>query len=420
MNKAAIRTLVILAVLSISGIIALQLYWIKKSLDLKDDQFNHRVHVALNSVSNKIISGTKKHIELEELNRIGTNYYTLDFSNQIPVNSLEEHLVTEFRNQDLNEPFEYALYNCNNDSLIFGKLIPKLDIQKIERLEIRYPKDENFYVGVFFPRKKSYWADDWNIIALSSFVLIIILFFFSFSILTILNQKKIESIKNDFINNMTHEFKTPIASIGLASEVLMRENISQYPLKIRHYAKIINEENNRLKGQVELILRTAQIDSKKIKLNLEDFDIHEVIAQNVKNTAVRTHEVGGEINTNLEATESIINGDKAHITNILFNLLDNALKYCDKQPNILVSTKNKAQNILIEIQDNGKGITAEDAEHIFDKFFRVSSGDRHDVKGFGIGLFYVKNMLKLHRGTISLKSKLGQGTTFFITLPIKK
>ncbi|MCO5248113.1 MAG: HAMP domain-containing histidine kinase [Chitinophagales bacterium] len=420
MNRAALRTLVVLAVLSVICIIALQLFWIKKSLNLKDDQFNHRVHVALNSVANKLIANSKTPIGLDELNRTGANYYTLDFSDKVTVKHLEEYLITEFRNQDLQDPFEYALYDCNTDSLLFGKFIPKLDIQKIEQISLRQPTKDNFYIGIFFPNKKPYLRDDWNIIALSSVILVIILFFFGFSILTILNQKKIETIKNDFINNMTHEFKTPIASIGMASEVLMRENISEFPQKINHYASIINEENNRLKSQVELILRTAQIDSKNIKLTIEAFDIHDVIIQNVKNVFVRIHEIGGKISTQLEAVDSIINGDKVHITNILFNLLDNAIKYCDKTPEIMISTKNKGHQIQIAIQDNGKGISTEDSEQIFNKFYRVSSGDRHDIKGFGIGLFYVRNMLKLHRGSISLKSKLGHGTTFFITLPLKE
>ncbi|MCO5232815.1 MAG: HAMP domain-containing histidine kinase [Chitinophagales bacterium] len=420
MNRAALRTLIILAFLSVSGIIATQLYWVKKSLDLQDDQFNHRVHVALNNVANKLISNTNRGIEIETLNRISNNYYTIDFSAPVIVRNIEEYLITEFRNQSLLEPFEYALFDCTTDTLIFGKYIYTLDLQNIEHIQFHTPKDENYYLGILFPRKKSYFTDDWTILAVFSIVFIIVLLFFSFSIITILKQKQVGEIKNDFVNNMTHEFKTPIATIGIASDVLMRKDISNFPDKIFHYAKIISEENIRLKGQVETALQVALTDAKKIQLKKEEIDIHEIILHNVSNFEVRAQERQGHIQTNLEATNSKIIGDKVHITNILHNLLDNALKYCDKTPEILIKTTNKGRNIEIAVQDNGKGIADSNLNHVFEKFYRVSSGNRHDVKGFGIGLFYVKNMIIMHKGSISLKSKLGVGTTFYINLPIKK
>ncbi|MCO5231919.1 MAG: HAMP domain-containing histidine kinase [Chitinophagales bacterium] len=420
MNRVALRTLIILAFLSVSGIIATQLYWVRKSLDLQDDQFNHRVHVALNNVSQKLIANTNKKIEIETLNRISNNYYTIDFTAPVKVRNIEEYLVTEFRNQSLLEPFEYALFDCTTDTLIFGKYIYSLDIQNIEHIKIQFPQDENYYLGILFPRKKSYFTDDWTILAVFSIVFIIVLLFFAYSILTILKQKQVGEIKNDFVNNMTHEFKTPIATIGLASDVLMRKDISKFPEKIFHYAKIISEENKRLKGQVETVLQVALTDAKKIQLKIEELDIHDIIMQNVNNFEVRAQERQGHISTNLNAQSTHIMGDKIHITNILHNLLDNALKYCDKTPQILIETKNKGNYIEIAIQDNGKGIADNNLHQIFEKFYRVSSGNRHDVKGFGIGLFYVKNMIIMHKGSISLKSKLGQGTTFFINLPIKK
>lgn len=419
MNRAALRTLVFLSVISVVGIIVTQLYWVKKSLNLQDDQFNHRVNVALNTVSNRLIANSNKNIELEALNRISNNYYTLDFSSTVPTKNLEDYLITEFRNQYLYEPFEYALFDCNTDTLIFGKYIYSVENQNIERLSIRSNKVENYYIGILFPRKKSYFTDDWTILAVFSVLVIIVLLFFSFSIITILKQKQIGEIKNDFVNNMTHEFKTPIATIGLASEVLMRDNISQQPEKINHYATIISEENQRLKSQVENVLQVALTDAKKISMTFEPLDMHKIIEKSIRNVEVRAHERGGKIEARLNAKLSIISGDKVHITNILHNLLDNALKYCDKTPEIVIETKNRGQYIDISVQDNGEGVASDKITHIFDKFYRVGSGNLHDVKGFGIGLFYVKNIVKLHKGSISLKSKLGQGSTFHISFPTK-
>jgi two-component system phosphate regulon sensor histidine kinase PhoR len=420
MNRAALRTIILLAVFSVAGIIATQLYWVKKSMDLQDEQFNHRVRVALNGVSNKLISATGKHVELETINRNAFNYYTVDFSAPVRTRYLEDYLITEFNNQGLKEPFEYALFDCEYDTLVFGKFIPTLDIQNIEQIDIKPARDQNFYVGVLFPRKKSYLLDDWTILAVFSFVLVIVLWFFSYSIITLLKQKQVGEIKNDFVNNMTHEFKTPIATIGLASDVLMREDIVQNPKKLHHYAKIISEENKRLKSQVETVLQIALADAGKIELKLENVDLHELISKSVHHVAVRVHERGGKISTLLQATHFNVDGDKVHLSNILHNLLDNAIKYCDKTPDILVATKNRGSYVELMVQDNGKGISQDSINLIFEKFYRVGSGNVHDVKGFGIGLFYVKNMVKMHKGNISVKSKLGTGSSFYIVLPFKK
>lgn len=354
MNRAALRTIIFLAVISVAGIIATQLYWVKKSLDLQDDQFNHRVKVALNGVATRLMTNTGGDIELETINRIDNNYYTIDFSAPVRTRNLEEYLVNEFRNQSLNEPFEYALFDCANDSLLYGKFVSVLDPQNVERLSMKPGKDQNYYLGILFPRKQSYLIDDWTILAFFSIVLIIVLWFFSYTIITLLKQKQVSEIKNDFVNNMTHEFKTPIATIGLASDVLMKEDIVKNPVKLHHYARIISEENKRLKSQVETVLQVALTDAGRVELKLEEVDMHELIRHSMQQVAVRAHEKGGKITISLQATKYLINGDKVHLTNILHNLLDNAIKYCDKVPDILVSTRNRGSYIEISVQDNGK------------------------------------------------------------------
>jgi two-component system phosphate regulon sensor histidine kinase PhoR len=235
-----------------------------------------------------------------------------------------------------------------------------------------------------------------------------------------LKQKQVSVIKNDFVNNMTHEFKTPIATIGLAADVLMKDDIVKNPVKLQHYARIISEENKRLKSQVETVLQVALTDAGKVQLKLEKIDIHALINQSVHQIAVRVHEKGGKISLQLTAFYHFVEGDKVHLSNILHNLLDNAIKYCDKIPEIMIATRNRGSYIEISVQDNGKGIPSENINLIFEKFYRVHSGNIHDVKGFGIGLFYVRNMIKMHKGNISVKSKIGNGTTFYIVLPVKK
>jgi two-component system phosphate regulon sensor histidine kinase PhoR len=230
-----------------------------------------------------------------------------------------------------------------------------------------------------------------------------------------MRQKQYNEIKNDFVNNMTHEFKTPIATIALSSDVLMRDDIIFKPDRLKHYATIINEENKRLKTQVESVLQVSLIESHKIKLNMKPIDLHGLITNIARNFEPRVAELNGAIQLSLNAENPAIIGDEIHLQNIFFNLLDNAIKYIgDKIPDISVSTENKAHGIEIVVKDNGKGIPADAQKMIFEKFYRVPSGNVHDVKGFGLGLFYVKNMVKLHKGKIELSSTPKVGTTFTI------
>ncbi|MCB0514248.1 MAG: HAMP domain-containing histidine kinase, partial [Bacteroidetes bacterium] len=214
--------------------------------------------------------------------------------------------------------------------------------------------------------------------------------------------------------------KTPIATIGLASTVLMKEDIYKMPEKLHHYATIINEENEHLKKQVESVLQSSQIESKKIKLNVTAIDMHQLIAEITKNFEPRIKEHEGNLTTKKEATDFMIKGDIVHIKNILFNLLDNGIKYANKIPQIIVHTKNEKNYFVVSIHDNGKGISNDDKKKIFDKFYRVPSGNIHDVKGFGLGLFYVKDMMEQHKGFVSLKSTVDVGSTFSLWFPIIK
>ncbi len=414
MVRAAIRNIILLAFISLAGIIATQIFWVKKAVDLKEQQFNHRAYVALKSVADRLIRDSKYNVELDGINKKASNYYTLDFSSPVNVTMLENYLIIESKNQNLNADFEYGIFECTTDSFYYGRFINMSNIGKVERLKIKAKPSENYYIGVLFPKKRSYLEDDFNLLLFFSVVLMVVIGFFTYTILVILKQKKLSEIKTDFVNNMTHEFKTPISTIALASDVLMRDDITLNPERLKHYASIISDENKRLKSQVESVLQVSQIDSNKLQLKLTDVDIHELILRIIKNFEPRVAELHGTIKLSLNAHNTIISADEVHLTNILYNLLDNAIKYCDKTPEIQVFTVNKHRGIEIAVKDNGKGIEKESQGMIFQKFFRVPSGNLHDVKGFGLGLFYVKNMIKLHKGKIALHSVPGVGTTFTI------
>jgi len=232
-----------------------------------------------------------------------------------------------------------------------------------------------------------------------------------------LKQKRLSEIKNDFINNITHEFKTPISTISLSSEVLLQPNIILEPERLKNYAQIIKDENNRLKNQVDKVLQLATLEIDKLKLENELIDLHEIINETVKSFDLIIERQQGKITTMLGAKKSQVIGDRVHISNILFNLIDNAIKYSPEHPKIEISTDNYFSGIEITVKDNGIGISKENQKHVFEKFYRVPTGNIHNVKGFGLGLNYVKTIVTAYNGKIKVSSKEKEGSTFIIKLP---
>jgi two-component system phosphate regulon sensor histidine kinase PhoR len=244
-----------------------------------------------------------------------------------------------------------------------------------------------------------------------------VIFFFGYTVNILFRQKRLSEIKNDFINNMTHELKTPISTIGLSSEMILRNDFSEDSEKLKRYASIIFKENKRLETQVERVLNVAKLDQEKVVLKKEQMNLHELIEEAKESFDFNQLEKGGQLTLHLQATHHLLNADQVHLTNVIYNLLDNAVKYCAITPDIHVYTKDSKKGIQLEFQDNGIGIKREDIKLIFDKFYRVPTGNLHDVKGFGLGLFYVKLIVEAHGGKIDVRSKLGEGTSFLIWLP---
>jgi two-component system phosphate regulon sensor histidine kinase PhoR len=224
-------------------------------------------------------------------------------------------------------------------------------------------------------------------------------------------------MKTDFINNMTHEFKTPIATISLASDSITNRTVIENPDKIKRFAGIIKQENKRMLDQVEKVLQMAKIDKRDFELKLTDVNINEVVYQASENSRLKIIKREGSLEVNLDASNALIQGDLTHISNIIHNLLDNAEKYSNEKPKINVKTKDASGGVEVLISDNGIGMTQESIKHIFDKFYRVHTGNRHDVKGFGLGLSYVKALMDAHNGKIKVSSELGKGSTFSLFFP---
>lgn len=274
------------------------------------------------------------------------------------------------------------------------------------------------YLVIRFPGQQRYLLGKIWVTLLSSLVfIVIILVCFSYAIHTIFKQKKLSEIKNDFINNMTHEFKTPISTVSLACEALRDEQIRKTEGLNERYLSIIHDENKRLGLQVEKVLQMAVIERNDFKLKLEEVNVHEIIEKALANIQIQITNKGGSISKDLKAINQTITADQMHLTNIVYNLLDNANKYSAENPSIKIMTMDHAKGIMIKIVDHGIGMSKEVVNKIFDKFYRIPTGNLHDVKGFGLGLAYVKNMVEAHGGDIQVRSELKKGSEFTVFLP---
>ena len=282
------------------------------------------------------------------------------------------------------------------------------------------PPNKMGVLKIHFPTMNSYIFNSVRFMIPALFFTVVLCMTFMFTLYIIFRQKKVTELKNDFINNMTHEFKTPVSTISLAAQMLTDDSVSKSPQMLQHITGIINDEAKRLRFQVEKVLQMSLFDEQKATLKMHELDINDLLTGVVNTFALKVEKNDGTIVTHLDATRPLVLGDEVHVTNVVFNLLDNAVKYKrDDEPlRLTVRTWNERDKVCLSIQDNGIGIKKENLKRVFDRFYRVHTGNVHDVKGFGLGLAYVKKVVQDHRGTIRAESELGVGTKFIIVLPI--
>ncbi len=338
------------------------------------------------------------------------------------------YLRSELDNNGLSLPFEFAVVNRIGafvyKSAGFSPSVKDQSSMFVQTLFPNDPKNKMYYLKVYFPTRSDYIFDSIRFMIPSFIFSFILLVTFVCTIILAFRQKKLTEMKNDFINNMTHEFKTPISTISLAAQMLNDNAVLKSPAMLGHISTVINDETKRLRFQVEKVLQMSMFDRQKATLRLQNVDANQIIAGITSTFKLKVEKYGGHIETFLGAKESTVNVDEMHFTNVIFNLLDNAVKYRreDVPLELKVSTRNvKAhgeERFQVSIHDNGIGMRREDLKKIFEKFYRVSTGNRHDVKGFGLGLAYVKKMVSELGGEISVESEINVGTKFIITLPI--
>ena len=444
--KRLFTLITILITLSLIGIIVLQLSWIKNSLLLKEDQTNQAIDAAAYDlwqdlieeksklptlISPKMIQEWPKDrlLDLFKVPTIAERYTTFRMQDKIR-KSLERHglkktnyefaivnsnntLNLEMQTASFEHSYERALEDTNTSRIVY------VDISSLPGSETESLVPEETLI-IVFPDIKSFVFKSlgWMIAGAILFTLIILAAFY-ITVRALLRQKKLSEIKSDFINNMTHELKTPLATISLAVDAIRNPKVVNDPEKLYYFSNIIKDENKRMNKQVETILQAALLDKQEVQLRLKELNVHDILAHIAENFKLQMDERKGKLVIEPEAQNDLIEGDDVHITNMLSNLVDNAIKYSkeDVPPVITISTMNYGKYLRVRLEDNGIGMNKETVSRIFEKFYRAHTGNIHNVKGFGLGLSYVRTMVDAHHGKIKVESVPGKGSVFIVDLP---
>jgi len=422
MRYRHIRYVVLLGAIAIIGIIVIQLYFMKREWSNKEKQFAQTVTICLRNVATKIykINQTTPTTP-NPVRQLSSNYFVVDLNSELDANILEHYLRTEFEKYNIQTDYEYGIYNCESDVMEYGNYLFNNGTVKQDAESVDLPKYSgyNYYFGVNFPLLTNTIAGEMTIWFFLVGILAISVIFFAYSIFVILNQKKLSELQRDFINNMTHEFKTPIASINIAADVISNPDSIREPSRILTYGSVIKQEVSRLNDQVDKVLQIARIEKSGIHLRMEILDLYEILSKVVENCKAN-HGEDVKILTELSGEIVYVEADRNHLLNIFYNLLDNAVKYSGDSPEIQIKAHVEGTKVFISISDNGPGISKFHQKRIFQKFYRIPTANIHDVKGFGLGLFYVKSICDAHRWKISIDPSRAGGSAFILELPIKK
>ncbi|NND34773.1 MAG: HAMP domain-containing histidine kinase [Saprospiraceae bacterium] len=421
MSNSSIWKVVISAALSLICIVIVQGYWLKKSFDYNRQAFEEKVHISLRNVAKQI--SVLQQVQLPSydlINQVAQNYYIVNIRDAIDANSLEFYLQKEFEVVGLNTDFEYGIYDCDTDQMVYGNYISRYASPKSSDRAFRAlptHRDFVYYFGVRFPNQGSYILTAQWLPIFFSIILLLSVLFFTYATFEILRQKKMSDLQKDFINNMTHEFKTPLSSIKVSSEVLINDpRLFQYP-RLQEYAKIVQSQSKRLNDHVERLLQIADFQKGKIHLKRQLLALDNLINMIVEQLEGRAVRENATISTQCEGSQFIIFADRHHLSNVIYNLVDNALKYRRESANIVIKIREEQKILHLLVQDNGIGIRKMYLNKLDQKFFRVPTGNVHNTKGFGLGLHYVRQIVDAHKWSMEIKSEPAKGTIVEIKIP---
>jgi len=418
MKHNQVRFVILFGTIAIIAIFTIQIYWLLKAWNMNEKQVNESISIVLNSVAHKMYLYNETVPPHENpVNQLSSNYFVVNINSVVDANILEYYLKSEFARIGLDVDYEYAIYDCHNDKMVYGNYIPSQRGNKNISPSSNLPKYNEYlyYFGIRFPSIQNTVVSNMTIWLILSAIMFALILFFSYSILVIFRQKRFSELQKDFINNMTHEFKTPISSINISADVITQPAIISDPDRLSIYGNIIKQENARLNLLVDKVLQIARIEKTGFQLKHEEVELNALIMSVVENFRNQSDKEF-TVDTNLASDVGKVYADPVHLTNIIYNLLDNALKYGGDNPVIRVETASENKYVTLTVRDNGPGIPQVFQKKVFRKFFRIPTGNVHDVKGFGLGLYYVRNTCKAHGWKISLKSEPGSGCSFIIII----
>ncbi len=437
--KRTFPAITILISLSLLGLIFLQKSWLDNILALTESQLKEKQIEVLKSVADELSNNTYN--QQLRLPRRGGLSFNSDFhlhllkpptlAEKFTLQQIRARLKSAFESRGLKKlEFELAVIDANDELEMYSKDFHKQFNDKDNYYMISsavFPESgsdiegmartETLAVMVPAYKQQALSSLKWVFIGAAVFMLIIIAAFFV-TVRTLLRQRKLSEIKSDFINNMTHEFKTPLATISLAVDALRNEKVQADKEKSKYFSSIIKEENVRMNKHVETILQAALMERQELQLNLQPLHVHEIITDVQENYQLQLKDKQGEIRVNLNAKTDLINADEVHFTNLLSNLIDNAIKYSKENPRIIITTHCTKKFLAIRVEDNGIGMNKESVKRIFEKFYRAHTGNLHNVKGFGLGMSYVKTVIDAHKGRIKVESTPGKGSIFTVEMPL--
>ncbi len=419
MSNRSIRWVIGFGVLAILAILAGQGYFFYQAFDMKERQTVQSLRISLQSVAESICRYNECTLPDNIIHEYSPDYYIVDINNHIDPWILEHYLRSELNRHHLDIDFEYAIYDCNDDRMMYGDYV-SLDEKEGEKQKLEdWPKYEQglYYFGVHFPGMRNYILGEMRLWYFFTAILVLVIAFFGYTMMVILHQKRLSEVQRDFINNMSHEFRTPLTSIGLAANVIDEEGPGGNPERLRKFSAILKGQTEILQKKVDRILLQAETEHRFFRLNRDKLILEQLIEEVIEEFKPAAVHRNGKIEFVNQAPGGLILADRFHLSGMLINLVDNALKYSERPPSVTISLTPYNGRVLLRVADNGVGIDRKNMRRIFMPFYRVPSGNIHNVKGSGLGLTYVKKVCDLHGWRIRMESEPGAGTTVSVIIP---
>jgi two-component system phosphate regulon sensor histidine kinase PhoR len=419
MKGKTLKYIIFLAAISVAGVFLIQFGFLKSSYNFTEKKFKESTSVALKEVVWQMLlasGNTSSFDSLSPVQIVSGNTYLVNVNTAIDKDLLKMHLIEEFKKHEIYSDFEFAIYNPVTEQMDEGILIQDGE-EKPSGYEFQTNEIYINYFGIHFPNRSTFFVSQLSIWYFLTALLVVIILFFGYTLTVIIRQRQLSEVQKNFINNLTHELKTPISSIAIASSVLNNKDILNTPERLFSYAKIIQEQNMRLSKNVEKVLNLASLEKNRIHLSLEEINLNEIITEIA--AQFKQTDFGQKANVKIFVFDSKLNilADRFHFSNLVLNIMENGVKYCEQKPELKISVNQKKKVIQLSVTDNGIGIPKDQRKKIFTKFYRVPTGNVHNVKGFGLGLDYVQKIVSAHKWSIKVDENPEGGSIFTLFIP---